>query len=94
MNELEKKLGRENLSEKEIQQLLWEYPNVYEEAGEMRRWQRSVSTVVKVNGEYYRIDWEQGLTEAQDNDYYQQPVKVRLKERAVIKTEVVIIETN
>ena len=44
--------------------------------GENNRWTRSVTTIFKYKGKLYALDWEQGLTEYQDNEFYYQPYEV------------------
>lgn len=40
--------------------------------GENRRWSRSASTIVERDGKFYRLVWENGLTEEQPNEYEEQ----------------------
>ena len=48
--------------------------------GEEHRWQKEAKTIVKLNDRYFAVDWYQGLTELQDNGFYDQPYEVELKE--------------
>jgi hypothetical protein len=48
---------------------LTEGGGVQEEEIERLRWTMTMETIVKVDDKYYRIEWEQGLTEGQDNVY-------------------------
>ena len=56
--------------------------------GDSRRWQKSMTTIaLHENGKHYRIEWQAGLTECQENDYpEQEAVEVELTEREVTKT--------
>lgn len=73
------------LDEDDIQTLLWERDEVLEEEGENRRWTRSMTTVIRGNDDnLYAIDWEQGLTESQENMFDEQPKRVELEEREVV----------
>lgn len=74
----------ERLSEDEISTLLSENDAVYTEEGEMRRWSRSVMSVVEINDKLYAIDWEEGLTENQENEFFEQPYEVELGKREVV----------
>lgn len=57
-------------SEKEARSLIWDCEVDREEGGN-RRWSRSVTSIVEADdGKLYAIDWEQGLTESQENEYY------------------------
>lgn len=85
------KEGKE-LSESEIEAIFWVSPEVFEQSGESRRWSKSVTTVVDIDGQMYAIDWEKGLTENQEDSFMAQPYKVRLEEEEVIITETVIIK--
>lgn len=87
MNEKEiinKIKNKEKFTEQEIYELLWDFEQVWQEEGENRRWTRAVSTVIKVGEDFVRIDWEQGLTECQENEFYEQPYLV--KSHKYIKT--------
>lgn len=50
-----------------------EVETTFEEPG---RWSRGAHTVVQLGDRYWRVDWEQGLTEMQDNEFWRQPVEV------------------
>lgn len=69
----------EILTEKEIRDVIYEF-EIDSEYGENRRWTRSVSSVVKLCDRFFMIDWEQGLTECQENEYYCQPYEVEKRE--------------
>jgi len=83
--------NKESLSENEISTLVNWFEEVYREEGEARRWSRYVLSVLNIDDELYAIEWDQGLTENQENEYFNQPYPVELKEKEVtIKvTEVV-----
>lgn len=49
---------------------------VCEEEGSEGRWTRGMSTVFEVKGRFFIIDWERGLTECQENEFYEQPYEV------------------
>ena len=49
---------------------------VSEEEGYEGRWMRDMSTVFEGNGRFFNIDWERGLTEYQENEFYEQPYEV------------------
>lgn len=68
----------ENLSREELSTLVYEY-DLETEHGENRRWTRSNTTIVKLRGRYFSIDWEEGLTEFQKNEFYSQPIEVTKK---------------
>lgn len=53
--------------------------------GGNRRWSRTVTSIIELCGRFFSIDWEEGLTECQDNEFYNQPVEV-FKNTEVIVT--------
>lgn len=67
------------LTEKELSNLVHEF-GIETDHGENRRWTRSNYTICKLCGRYFEVDWEEGLTEYQDNEYRYQPVEVELHE--------------
>ena len=83
--ELEKKvLDGVKLSEGELDDLVSEWEIERTAYGDNRRWTRSVESIIEVEGRLFSIDWEQGLTESQENNYPNQPVEV---ERETIMVE-------
>lgn len=57
-------------TEKEVRNLIWDC-EVEREEGSNRRWSRSMTSIVEADdGKLYAIDWEQGLTECQQNEYF------------------------
>lgn len=81
----------EKLSESEIRTFLHNSDEVYEEKGEDRRWSRSVTTVVKIDDKLYAILWEEGLTENQEDSFYNQPYEVELEQKPVTVMQTVIV---
>lgn len=75
------------LEEHEIAELA-SMDSVYEEEGDEGRWDRQMTTVVKLFDDCYAIDWSRGLTESQENSFYEQPylVEVEVKDVIVKKT--------
>lgn len=90
MEEIYTKLqNNEKLSEEEIESLVWDGEQVYEEAGEEHRWQKEMFTVVKVKNKFYGICWMKGLTECQEHEYYEQPFEVGCESKTeVVKKEI------
>lgn len=82
----------EKLTEKELRELICGY-DVNTEYGDNRRWSRSVTTIVELEGRFFSIDWEEGLTECQENEYYNQPVEVKknIYEKTITVTEWVTV---
>lgn len=72
----EKVLNGESLNESELQYLIHEY-EVETTYGDNGRWSRGASTISEVQGRFFITSWSQGLTENQDNEYYDQPTEVQ-----------------
>ena len=84
----------ERLSEEELQSLVFEGNEVSTKKGENRRWSRTVDTVIELNGRFFMIEWDEGLTECQENEFYEQPYEVtpREYEKTITVTDWVRIE--
>ncbi|MDD3222319.1 MAG: hypothetical protein PHG07_08020 [Lachnospiraceae bacterium] len=57
--------------------------------GENRRWSRTVSSICKLCDRFFKLVWEEGLTECQENEFYDQPYEVekRTYEKKITVTE-------
>lgn len=80
---LEKIVKGERLTERELSSLVYEGEEVNEIEGEDTRWTRCMTTVINLCGKNVAIDWQKGLTECQENEFYDQPYFVEKKERVV-----------
>ena len=84
MNDIINKLKNgEELSEKEIKKLVDEGDFVDEIKGNDHRWQKEIQTIIDVDGQLYAVDWLMGLTECQENEFFNQPYKVKYVEKQV-----------
>lgn len=72
-------LNKEDLSEDELKRVVYDY-EIESDYGENERWTRNVISICKLNGKYFSVNWNEGLTEMQPNDFYNQPDEVELKE--------------
>ena len=79
----------EELTEKELKMMVFECKEVSLDEGENRRWSRTNTSIIELCGRFFSINWEEGLTENQDNEFYWQPFEVRKEEY-----EKTIIVTN
>ena len=68
----------EELDEKVLEDLAY-YQTIDEEYGENRRWSRFVKSIIDLNGRHFAIEWDQGLTEMQPDEFWEQPYEVELK---------------
>lgn len=78
---------KEDLTEEELKTLVWEYQVDIQEK-DSGRWTKHMRSIVELCGDLYSINFEQGLTECQENEYPYQPVKVKKVE--ITKTITVI----
>ena len=75
--------NKEPLTKEEVRELIWDYD--YERIeGESRRWNRWINVIIKLKDRYFRVGFDEGLTEMQPNEYYTDIVEV--KPVATIKT--------
>lgn len=71
----------------ELSEMRCDYQEITTTYGENRRWLRSAETIFKVGERYFCLPWEEGLTESQENEYYNQPYEVYpLEQTRVITT--------
>lgn len=85
---LEKIDNGEELTRSELCDIIFEF-KVERKNGDNRRWSRNVNTISKIGDRYFSINWEEGLTESQENDYYDYPTEVEKKtyEKTITVTE-------
>ena len=81
---LNKILNKESLSESELQRLLDFELTEERDYGENRRWTRTVYSVISLFNTTFMLEWEQGLTESQENEFYTQPYEVEPFEKEVV----------
>lgn len=95
IEEFESKLKNKTFTEEELQELTQDYlftnqgdrieyeiiDTIYDD--ELNRWSRNVQTIIKYKNKYYSILWEEGLTEYQDNGFYEQPYEVIKKTKVI-----------
>lgn len=66
----------------------WEFIDAFKyetEYGEKRRWSRSAITYCEFRGKFYVCEWDQGLTECQEDEWYgDQPYEVIPGEKTVV----------
>lgn len=63
-------------TEQEISDAIWDFRQVEEIEHGHRRWTEDMTTIVQVADRFFKINWERGLTECQDDEYWDQPVEV------------------
>ena len=82
----------EKLSEREIKTLVYDGIEVDEVEGSSGRWTQHIKTIIDIDGELWAIDWNRGLTECQENEFYDQPYRVVKREKQIIVAEYVAVE--
>lgn len=83
MNELELVKNIDDgieLSNEELEFLIWGSNRVDEKRYEPRRWLQRVETVIEIDGRFFMIPWDRSLTELQENEFLWQPVEVEKHE--------------
>lgn len=50
------------------------------------RWSQSMKTIFKIGDDLWAIPWQRGLTECQENEFYDQPYRVIKKTRVITET--------
>jgi hypothetical protein len=90
---IEKIKNADELTERELSRLAYEY-EIEREEGEDRRWSRTITSYVQLKDRFFIVNWEQGLTEMQDNEFYDQPYEVKKKtyEKVIPEHKVTVTE--
>lgn len=76
---VEKIDNKEKLTESELKRVAYDY-EISKEYGENRRWSRTVYTVCRLKDRCFMVEWEEDLTECQENSFFTQPYEVELHE--------------
>lgn len=80
------------LTEDELEDFVFYGNEVYRDEGDLGRWSRHVSSVIADdNGQLWCVEWEEGLTEMQDNGFYDQPYKAHLDKKPVTVIQTTIV---
>lgn len=86
---IEKVKNGVNLTEKELKMLVQDFDFDVVHKGENGRWTQTVHRLIDHKDELYIIEYEQGLTEYQENEYYKQPYRVKMVEKTITVKEYV-----
>lgn len=88
--------NEERFNEDELRDLYWGdleeddddlVQQIEEEADEKRRWSQIITKILKINGRYFSVYGDIGLTEYQDDSFDIQPTEVMPVEKVVTITE-------
>ena len=77
----------EELDESELKTLVFDGVEVDRIEGDSGRWTQHVQSILDIDGDLWAISWQRGLTECQDNEFYNQPYKVVKQEKQIVVTE-------
>ena len=100
MNMIEKLRAKEHFTKHELKCLVFgDFENDEDDLieivetipGEDHRWHREMTTILKCGNEYWAVLWMEGLTEMQENDFWDQPYRVKPVKRKVVVTEYEVI---
>lgn len=69
----------ENLTEKELKRLAYEY-EIEKIVYDKNRWTMPISSVCKLLDRYFMVEWQEGLTEYQEDEFLDQPYEVELQQ--------------
>ena len=77
----------EALTKEELRELVFEYDHETSDNGSKLRWTQPKRTIVKLDNRYFRINWQEALTEMQENEFGNQPVEVEQYEKLIVVKE-------
>lgn len=83
---------KDDFTEEELQELVWGEYVIEEIEGCDNRWTKDMESILLVNGHYFSIPWQKGLTECQDNSFYNKPYEVKPIEKIIKTTEYVEVD--
>lgn len=86
----------DEFTEDELRSIPWEGIEGAEfietKEGEDHRWQREMTEFFKIGDRYFAIPWMAGLTEYQENEFYEQPYEVKPTEKIIKVIEWEVVE--
>jgi hypothetical protein len=66
--------------------------NSWEKEGASYRWERAITTIIQIGNRYFAIPWMRGLTECQEDSFYDKPYEVKPVKKTIVVTEYVAVE--
>ncbi len=67
--------NKEELEEHELKYLIVNN-EIMREIGENKTWTRTVRSIIKLYARTYALEWDQGLTRNEEDEYHSQPYEV------------------
>ena len=89
---LKKIRNNEDFTTEEYESLFYMLKEVDEKRYDKHRWYTPVDTIFKVKDTYILLEWEEGLTEYQEDTYCFAPYEVYYKEKVIVEKEWVPVE--
>lgn len=83
-----------HLTEQELSYLVYDGIQVDEIEGNSHRWTQRVQTILDIDGELWAVNWERGLTECQESEFYNQPYRVEMREKQIVVKEYIAIKED
>lgn len=81
---LKKIANKEQLTAEDVEMLIYEDGfNIETVVIDKYDWTELVNTIIKLGGKYYRVYWEQALTENQE-DYFESQLAIEVKKKKKI----------
>lgn len=72
-SELKQKIQNgDELTSEEVRKLIYSDTHIDDVELDSGRWTEYLQMIYEINGKYYAVYWERGLTECQDNEFYSQ----------------------
>lgn len=71
----------DRFAEYELKYMAYDCSKEVEEIeGDSHRWSKDMTTIFECDGRFFQIDWNSGLTEYQEDEFFSQPEEVVLHE--------------
>lgn len=83
---LEKELKAIALGCEYTEKEIGDYEFVDEIEGELNRWTKDMETIFRVGADYWCLPWRRGLTEYQENEFWDQPYRVIPETEQIVVT--------
>lgn len=82
----EKILAGESLSEEEVAKWIYNNQPIDRIANEPRRWHSGITLIYKLQNRYFKLCYDQGLTEIQEDDFWSQIAQEVIPHKKIIET--------
>ena len=86
MNIEEKILAGEYLSEEEVAEWIYEVEPIDRIVDEPRRWHSEITLIYKLQNRYFKLCYDQALTEIQEDDFWPQTAQEVAPHKKIIET--------